>query len=273
MVPTIVKHKRNGHRAAPPATESLGAILRMVHSVREQSPTPSYELLRFQNVVRSEHVDALVTQAAREVDALHAALAPVLARTGDAFARGEMVDVRDDLLRLRERADLAARMMNRLVAETAGPAAGRQLLRPATIVAGTLDRLGRGPRPIPVAARIEPDLPWLAAHPRQLEYALTTIVGRIAADSKDPVALHLGRGPVGATGTPVVLVTVVRSGPPLPADAVAALARDAASPAAPAGPDLELYVASSIVAEHGGAVRIAPPSEDGVRVIVELPAI
>jgi hypothetical protein len=262
MPPSIVLHKRNGHRPPPDAAAaSPGDMLRLVHSVHEHGGAPGFELLKFLHGVRSETAFGLIEQAEQEFDALRDGLTAALLRTQDAFASGELADVREALEAVRAQADLAAAMVARLAAavERTVPSA-RGVVDLNEVIVRALDVLrGRPGMDVAVTSRLQPTLAAVAGSPRQLEHAVAALLARAcrrAADAAAPVLVEtmLAQGPV--RDEPVVRLSIVAEG-----------AADAA-----AGEDLELDLARRIVAEHGGVLTVHHGSE-GSGLIVELPAV
>ncbi len=262
MVPKVVLHKKNGHSHAPPrSTMSPGELIRLVHSGRQQA-VPSSDILRFARVVRTERPAAFLEQVARQIDGLRSPLAEVLARTQAAFDRGELGDVRESLEALRHQADLAARMMTKLVASAEQRAAERALVNLNDLsqrVVGILrGRLGPG---VTVAMRWADGLPLVAGNTRQLEQAVLALVSLVwtaaAAEGARPglVSVETSHQPGVMRGEGVVRVRVS-------AHAIALTGE---------GTDVDL--ARDIVVEHGGVLSLeaGPRGETGFT--IELPTV
>lgn len=280
MLSKVVLHKRNGHRH-PGGTKSssLGEMLRLVHSVREPAPQPTVELVKFANVVRTEKATALLDQTAREIDALQLALADVLAQTHEVFARGELADVRVTLEAFRAQADLAAHMMGKLVAAAETRAPERRLVNLNDLVTRTLELTRPRLAGVSVDSHRDPRLSWIVGNARQLQQALVTLLGYAGQASlgdgrPGTVVVDTSREHAVLSGEDIVCIRITNDGLGLPPEALSVLTRSASAPAAlPEGPDLDLYLAAQIVAEHGGVLSGENLPEGGARFIVELPAV
>jgi nitrogen-specific signal transduction histidine kinase len=261
MVPKVVLHKKNGHSHAPArAAMSPGELIRLVHSGRQQA-VPSSDLLRFAKVVRTERPAAFLEQVARQIDALQSPLAEVLARTQAAFDRGELADVRESLEALRQQADLAARMMTKLVASAEQRAAERVLVDLNDLserVVGIL-RGRRGPG-VTVATRWAEGLPPVAGNTRQLEQALLAVVSMVwtaaAARERPGVVTVETSHELGVMrGEGVVRLRVRAEGIGLSGE----------------GTDVDL--ARDIIVEHGGVLSFLGGAAGETGFTVELPTV
>ncbi len=281
MLPKVVLHKRNGHRhpAAGARTSSLGDMLRLVHSVREPAPKPSVEMVKFANVVRTEKATALLDQTAREIDSLQLALADVLAQTHEVFERGELGEVRATLEAFRAQADLAAHMMGKLVAAAESRAPERRLVNVNDLVAKTLDLMRPRLAGLAVESHRDPRLSWVVGNARQLQQALTTLLGyasqaALVEGRPGTIVVETAREHAVLSGEEVLSIRISNDGLGLTPEALSTIRRGAAAPAAlPEGPDLDLYLACQIVSEHGGVLSADNLPEGGARFIVELPAV
>lgn len=278
MLPRVVLHKRNGHRH-PPGTKdlSLGEMIRMVHSVRQEAPKPTFELLKFANIVRSEKAGALLDQVSRQIDGLQLALTSVLAQTRTVFDRGELADVRAALEAFRAQADLAGRLMTKLVAAADTRTSERLLLDLNDVLTETLDlvgpRLGAGVR---ITSHLDPELPRIAGNPRQLQQVFVTLITHAWRTAARPgtIAVETSHGQGVLRGEHVVRVRIANDGPGFREEILSQLALATSVPApAPDGPDLDLYLAGQIVTEHGGALAADNPLEGGGRFTIELLAV
>jgi signal transduction histidine kinase len=275
MIPKVVMHKRNGHRQRPPGQDaSLAEVIRLLHSVRDHSPRPSFDLLKFGNVVRSETTAALVDQAAQAFDGLQFALTTLVAQTQRRFDRGEMVDVRETLDALRAQADAAGRMMARLVSAVETRGADRRLLNLNEVVVRMLDvlraRLGTA---VTVASHLDPELPWVVGNAGQLEAALVAVVTRVrGAGGASHIVIETSHVPGVVRGERVVRLGVQTDGSALPEELVASLAvGEGGAPAE--GGDADVDLAARVVRAHGGVVAAGNLPAGGARVTIELPAL
>jgi C4-dicarboxylate-specific signal transduction histidine kinase len=268
MLPKIVLHKKNGHSHAPkPHHPSLGDIIRQVHAGGQHGPKPTFDLLKFASVVRTEKRTALLEQAVRHVDGLTSALNGLLARTEAAFKRGELQEVQSTLESLRGQAGEATKLFARLLASAETRASEHGLVNVNELIADAAER-ARAQGAVAVVAQLDPSAPCVIGNARRLERALVTLVGSLAGSQALTVEASQADGVM--HGEKVVRLEVRGDGELSPM-AVAALG--GATPLADSALDLDVHLARQIVAEHGGAVSMAP-SEDGGSVIrIELPAV
>ena len=268
MLPKIVVHKKNGHHH-PPAkpAPSVGELLRLVHGGNEQGPRPTYDLLKFATVVRSEKRTTLLEQAVRHVDGLQSGLSGLLARTEAAFARGELQDVRATLEALRSQAGEATRLFARLLAAAETRKSEHGLVAVNDLIAHAAERAG-AMSGIEVAAQLDPSAPSVIGNAARLERALITLLGAVGGDR--PISIQATQVDGVIQGETLVRVTVTGDTPLPPAAAALGAVAPLAEPAVEA---LDVHLARQIVAEHGGAVSFTP-NDDGASVIrIELPAV
>ena len=221
MPPDLVLHKRNGHRKSPAQTRtSMGDMLRLVHSVREHTPPPTFALLKFANIVRTENSQRLLEQAAREIDGIQMALSSMLARTEALFARGELADVRQALTAFRSRTDLVAHMMAKLMAAAETRGGERDLVDVNEMLAHTLDSLCVEPAAgVPLTSRFEPGVLWVAGNTRQLGRALGVLIAhvcRVSTGRDQPVVIETARGEAVVRGEGFVRIRVLSENGALP---------------------------------------------------------
>lgn len=279
MLPRVVLHKRNGHRRAPGTKDlSLGEMMRLVHSVRDHAPKPTFELLKFADVVRSEKATALLEQAARQIDGIQLALSGVLAQTQSVFDRGELADVRAALEAFRAQADLAGRLMAKLVTTAGTRTSERRLVGLNDVLAETLELLGRRlATGVAVTSHLDPELPRIVGNARQLQQVFVAFLShmwRMAATPRPGrLVIQTAQGPGVLQGEDVVRVEITGDGPGLSDVVLAVIARAGSPEPAPDVADLDLYLACQIVTEHGGAVSAENLPEGGARFTVELPAV
>jgi C4-dicarboxylate-specific signal transduction histidine kinase len=275
MLPKVRLHKRNGHRHGPDKTEpSPGEIIRLVHSDRPTSPVISSELLKFSRIVATE-----AALGPGQSDALRAG-----PRTEATFDQGQLADVQATLDALEAQADVAARMTTPLVADARRrgsyrPSLWHRLvnLNEITHEALTIARPRLGP--LSLECRLDAGLPWIVGDGRQLQEAVVALVrymARLIADTDPPAT---------------ITVTTTRQDSVLHGESVAQLcirAERAAIPDhvlrtvfhAPSGPraagkvtEMDLYVASRIVGDHGGAISPAIRPDGGPSFMLEFPTI
>jgi C4-dicarboxylate-specific signal transduction histidine kinase len=274
-----VLHKRNGHRRAPGTKDlSLGEMMRLVHSVRDQAPKPTFDLLKFADVVRSEKASALLEQASRQIDGIQLALGAVLAQTQSVFARGELADVRAALEAFRAQADLAGRLMAKLVATAGTRTTERRVVALNDVLGETLELLQRRlDAGVAVASHLDPELPRIVGNARQLQQvfvALLSHMWRMAAGPRPgQLVVRTAHAPGAVQGEDVVRVEIGGDGPGLSDAVLGTVARAASGSPDPEDADLDLYLAVQIVTEHGGAVSADNLPEGGARFTVELPAM
>ena len=268
MLPKIVVHKKNGHHH-PPAkpAPSVGELLRLVHGGAAQEPRPTYDLLKFATVVRSEKKTALLEQAVRHVDGLSSGLSGLLARTEAAFARGEFEDVRSTMAALRGQASEATQLFARLLAGAETRKSEHGLVAVNELIAQAAERAGAivGTE---IAAQLDPSAPSVIGNAARLERALVTLVGAVGGER--PVSIEAVQVEGVIQGEMIVRVTVTGDSPLPPAAAALGGAAPLAEPAVEA---LDVHLARQIVAEHGGAVSFMPGAGGGSVIRIELPAV
>ena len=265
MLPKIVLHKTNGHSRLPKDRPSLGAIIREVHGGGE-ARRPTFDLLKFATVVRSERRAALIEQAVSHVDGLHSALNALLARTDAAFERGELSDVREGLSALRAQASEATRLFARLLASAETRTATHALVNVNTMIADAAERAGADGAE-PVAAQLDPSAPWVIGNVARLERALVVFAGALGGQ----VTITASQADGVIRGERVVCLDVRGEGPLAPR---AAAALGAPMPAdAPEPEAFDVHVARQIVAEHGGVVSTIADTGAGSVIRIELPGV
>ncbi len=269
MLPKIVVHKKNGHHHGPKthAPSSVGDILRQVHSGGAHAPKPTYALLKFATVVRTEKRTTMLEQAVRHVDGLQSGLNGLLARTEAAFARGELHEVRDTLESLRTQAGDATRLFARLLAGAETRTSEHGLVAINDLIAHAAERAGAVASG-PVVAQLDPSAPSVIGNAARLERALVTLA--TALSGTRPVSIEASQVDGVIQGETIVRLTV-SGGSPLP-PAAAALGGPAPL-AEPAAEALDVHLARQIVAEHGGAVSLMPDEDGGSVIRIELPGV
>jgi signal transduction histidine kinase len=268
MLPKIVTHKKNGHHHAPAKhAPSVGDILRQVHGGGNQGPRPTYDLLKFATVVRTEKRTALLEQAVRHVDGLHSGLNGLLARTEAAFARGELHEVRSTLESLRTQAGEATRLFARLLAGAETRTSEHGLVAINELVAHAAERAG-AVADAPVAAHLDPSAPSIIGNVARLERALVTLAAALRGSR--PLSIRAAQVDGVIQGETIVRITVSGDSPLPPAAAALGGRAPLAEPAAEA---LDVHLARQIVAEHGGAVSLVPDADGGSAILIELPAV
>ncbi len=269
MLPKIVVHKKNGHHH-PPAkpAPSVGELLRLVHGgAAAQEPRPTYELLKFTSVVRTEKRTALLEQAVRHVDGLSAGLSGLLARTEAAFANGELPEIRATLEALRSQAGDATRLFARLLASAETRKSEHGLVAVNDLIAHAAERAGAMVGAA-VATQLDPSAPAVIGNSVRLERALVTLVA--AVNGERPLSIECAQVDGVIQGELIVRLTVSGDSPLPPAAAALGGPAPLAEPAVEA---LDVHLARQIVAEHGGAVSFAPGPDGGSVIRIELPAV
>lgn len=268
MLPKIVLHKKNGHSHAPATKHpSLGDIIRQVHAGGQHAPRPTFELLKFATVVRSEKRTALLEQVVRHVDGLQSALNGLLARTEAAFSRGELGDVKSTLESLRTQAGEATRLFARLLASAETRASEHGLVNVNELVAGASER-ARAHVAVAVVAHLDPSAPCVIGNAGRLERALVTLVASLGSSQALSIEASQTDGVI--QGEKIVRVEV-RGDADLPSAAASALG--GAAPLSDGATDLDVHLARQIIAEHGGAVWTGPGAAGGSVIRIELPAV
>jgi hypothetical protein len=243
----------------------------MVHSGAGPGAAPGHDLLRFAALTRSETPEALVAQATRQIDGLRLSIAEALARTQEAFDRGDLADVRATMESISAQAEAAASIVRALTASLPPSEAARVTVELPALLARTLDtlrpRLDGGLTPV---VNVEPGLPSLQADPRRLQQALAAFMvfaaeAAAAAGGAGRLVLEVARGPASGRPHRVVEVRIRAERPEEPADAGATgepidLARD-----------VDLAFASHVVGAHGGVVWARRFGPGRVAFVLELP--
>jgi signal transduction histidine kinase len=263
MLPKVVLHKRNGHQRSPGTRDlSPAEMLCLVHSIREDAPPPTYDLLKFAGVVRSEHVASFVEQAMTEIDGLRSSLAESLARTRVAFGDGEMTDVRADLDALKARAARAERVLRNLVSVLdAEPGANPTLVDLDALVEATLalDRFHDDPE-VHVERHVGERLPLVVGNRVMLERVLAIVVGAAWT------AAGLG-------GAPATVAVETSQESVMRGEAVVRLRVTARGSLEPvhATPAVDLALARRIVMDHGGRFAVEDAGDGSARFTLEFP--
>jgi signal transduction histidine kinase len=268
MLPKIVVHKKNGHHHVPPKHAlSVGDILRQVHGGGAHAPKPTYDLLKFATVVRTEKRSTMLEQAVQHVDGLQSGLSGLLARTEAAFARGELHDVRETLEGLRSQAGETTKLFARLLASAETRTSSHGLVAVNELIAHAAERAGAMVG-APVAAQLDPSAPSIIGNAARLERALVLLAAALGGSR--PVSIEAAQVDGVILGEMIVRLTVSGDSPLPPAAAALGGPAPLAEPAAEA---LDVHLARQIVAEHGGAVSLVPDGEGGSIIRIELPAV
>jgi hypothetical protein len=268
MLPKIVVHKKNGHHHAPAKhAPSVGDILRQVHGGGVHGPKPTYDLLKFATVVRTEQRSTMLEQAVRHVDGLQSGLSGLLARTEAAFARGELHDVRETLEGLRSQAGETTKMFARLLASAETRTSSHGLVAINELIAHAAERAGAMVG-APVAAQLDPSAPSIIGNAARLERALVTLAAALGGSR--PVSIEAAQVDGVILGEMIVRLTIFGDSPLPPAAAALGGPAPLAEPVAEA---LDVHLARQIVAEHGGAVSLVQDEEGGSSIRIELPAV
>ena len=269
MLPKIVVHKKNGHHHSPAKNApSVGEILRRVHGGgAARAVTPTYDLLKFAAVVRTEKRTALLEQAVRHVDGLQSGLNALLAHTEAAFARGEMRDVRETLESLRAHAGEATRLFARLLAGAETRTSTHGLVNVNELIADAAERAG-ATAGVSIATRLDPSAPSVIGNAARLERAIVALTSALSGSR--PVSIEASQIDGAIIGETLVRITVSGDSPLPPAAAALGGRSPLAEPAAEA---LDIHLARQIIAEHGGIAMLVS-AVDGAGVIrIELPAV
>jgi signal transduction histidine kinase len=238
-----------------------------VHGGAAQEPRPTYDLLKFASVVRSEKRTALLEQAVRHVDGLSSGLSGLLARTEAAFARGELPEIRATLESLRSQAGEATRLFARLLASAETRKSEHGLVAVNDLIAQAAERAGAMVGAA-VATQLDPSAPSVIGNSARLERALVTLVA--AVNGERPLSIECCQVDGVIQGEVIVRLTVTGDSPLPPA---AAALGGPAPLAEPAAVSLDVHLARQIIAEHGGAVSLEPEAGGGSVIRIELPAV
>jgi hypothetical protein len=259
MLPHSVLHKRNGHRHLPHSgIASAGELVNLVHSAPEQSSELSRDLLKFAIIAQSERPsdsDELFGEGV----GISPAVAQALSRSRDAFARGELADIRASLDALRAQAALAADVIARLTevirVSDARPYApsGRRLLNVNDLLLQVVDApsglWGDNAR---VTLHLDPEVPSVAGDPAQVAELLRILLSALAresegSDAPGEITAETSHRDGVLRGEKVIRVALLAEHPYLsePADSVHGR-RPGPDPAA------DIDRAARIAKEHGG---------------------
>jgi hypothetical protein len=278
MAADSVLHKRNGHRKLPrPGAMSAGELVSLVHSAPERLSDVSEDLLRFARLVQNESPSGTEAAPGREPVAFPA-VAKALGKSREAFARGELADIRASLEALQAQAALAAEVIARLTDVVRasdgrrGAPAGRRLLDVNALLEQALDGL-TGPRGgLEAVARLDPAMPSVPGDPAQIADVLRAVFlaaarANQAAGRQDPITVETShRGGV-LRGESIVQVAMAAG------DQMSAGQPAEVPGSEPAEPGTDLDRAARIVREHGGILTASGLDGGGVRFTVELPAV
>jgi hypothetical protein len=268
MLPKIVVHKKNGHHHAPAKhTPSVGDILRQVHSGGLHAVKPTYNLLKFASVIRTEKRTALLEEAVRRSDGVQSGLNALLARTESAFERGELAEVRATLEALRTQAGEATRLFARLLAGAETRTSTHGLVEINELIARAAERAGAVAGST-VATRLDPSLPAVIGNAARLERAIVAFASALSGSR--PVSIDAAQVDGVIVGEMLVRVTVSGDSPLPPAAAAFGGRSPLAEPAAEA---LDIHLARQIVAEHGGVASLGRDADGGGVIRIELPAV
>ncbi|HYE91910.1 MAG TPA: hypothetical protein VEA38_12855 [Terriglobales bacterium] len=270
MLPKVVVHKQNGHSKhhhAGSQGSAIGEIMRQVHGAATRGPAPSYDILKFGSVVRTESRAGLLEQALHRVDGLHSGLGALIARTELAFARGESPDVRETLYALRAQAGETTELLARLLASAETRTVAHGVVAMGPLLATAAERV-RAAVSVPVSVTADASGPSVVGNARRLERALVTLASAMGGGTALALSVDQIEGPI--RGDVFARVTIA-GGEPLPE--IAAALGTSPAPPEPAREVFEIVLARQIVAEHGGAVSLAPGAEGGAVLRVELPAV
>jgi K+-sensing histidine kinase KdpD len=275
MLSKVLLHKRNGHRHGPDKAElSPGEIIRLVHSDRPTSPGIGSELLKFSHIVATE-----TAPGPGESDALRAAT-----RSEAVFDQGQLADVQATLDALEAQADVAARMITQLVAGARRRGSYRRSLRrrlvnlnEITHEALTIARPCAGP--LSLECRLDAGLPWIVGDSGQLQEAVVALVrymARLVADTEPPATITMAttRQDSVLHGESVAQVCIRAERAAIPDHVLCRVFQATSGPwAAGKVTEMDLYVVSRIVGDHGGAVSARIQPEGGPSFTLEFPAI
>ena len=268
MLPKIVLHKKNGHRHVPgPEPPSLGELMRDVHSGGVAEPRPTFDLLKFATVVRSEKRRALLLEAVRHVDGQRSALSGLLARTETALARGELPDIRATLETLQTQAGEATRLFARLLASAETRSADHGIVAVNDLVASVAEHVSAAVG-VPVVAQTEPRNASIIGNTARLERALAAFLTALVGGPSLGIETAHVQGVI--QGETIVRITVT-GGSPLPS--VAAALGEPGPLAEPAAHPLDIHLARQIVAEHGGIVSLERDGDGHGVIRIELPEL
>jgi signal transduction histidine kinase len=282
MLPKVVLHKKNGHSHVPAKKGlSAGELLRLVHSGRRPAARPAVELLQFATVVRTEKASALEEQVRHSVDGLRTSLTDAVARTEQAFARGELSDVRDRLEALRSQAEQTARLVTDFVNAARTRGSDRRVTNLNELVTQTAMRLRpRLPDTVTFQFHLDTSLPGIVGNARQLEQALAALLVDAAngmAASRGAITAETSHGPVVFEGERTVRLQILGQGPGLPPEVLQRLFLPPSLPVLLEGElarpvDADLGLALQIVSEHRGVLAASNRPEGGACFTLDFPA-
>jgi len=283
MLPKVVLHKKNGHSHVPVKKGlSAGEMLRLVHSGRRPAVKPAAELLQFAHVVRTEKAAALEEQVRYSIDGLKASLGDAVTRTEEAFARGELSDVRERLEALRSQAEQAARLVTDFVNAARTRGADRRVTNLNELVTQTALRMrSRLPGSVTFQFQLDSSLPGIIGNARQLEQALAALLtyaaNAMATIGQGAITAETSQGPVIFQGERTVRLRILDQGPGLSPDMMHRLFLPPSLPVLLEGElgrpaDADLGLAFQIVSEHSGVLAASNRPEGGACFTLDFPA-
>jgi len=285
MPPRSVRHKANGHRHLPKTVvPAPGALMGLVHSDPTGLSDLNPDLLRFAAIIRTECAPGGWAPGAVGAGWLPEPLARSLARTREKLARGEMSDIRQGLAALRAQADIAARMITRLVDDSGAGAAGtvrpqeRALVNVNQLVIQTLDLLTAEPiKGVAVSSRLVPGLRPIVGDFEELQDVLAILIasiGRVmdAAGRAGMITVETSGEEGVLRGEGVVRIRIMETGGPGGGESDHG-AEPLWAGAAGGGATGRLHLVARIVGEHGGALSAVRLPGGGVRFTLEFPAV
>lgn len=250
MHPKAALHKKNGRTRRPPVPADGPEIMRLVHSVRDHTPSGAGDVQRFDHLVRSERPASLLALAAREVESLKSAIARALASAESGRDDGPSPDTRRMLEGLRDEADSVARLLGRFTAAAEPDSGGRRVLSLEDVIDRALEGL---PASVVVTRATPRDLPKVAGHARQL----TRMIGGLLAGGIGPgtVTVETSAREAALRGEWIVRVCII--------DRRSAVDADAA----------DIHAAAAIACDHGGFLSTERVDDEGRAFTIDLPAL
>jgi C4-dicarboxylate-specific signal transduction histidine kinase len=266
MLQKILLHKKNGHRKSHGEELSPGEVIRLVHSDGQSHGRSTADLLRFVQIVASEK--------ASDGDA--SALAQALATTREAFDRGELADVRAALERLHVQADMATEMIGQLVSSVQRRIAEgrhdglRRVVDVTDVLRDAIAVLGAETWAVPVSHHAPLEPLRIVGNAAELQEALGSLITYA-------MQVLTATGNTGAIAIESSTVEAVLQG-----ERVVRLRihGERAPERLPAGhrPEREvnqvdLYLASKVVTDHGGSIAAESLPCGGAAFVLEFSAL